>query len=507
MTTNYKKFLQAAKNYQTIPIYKRFFLDIMTPIQIFQKLKERASFLLESKDSESPWSRYSFIGLDPFLVLKEEHEEGFIARSKTGEIVTQHKHFREALNETIKQLNPQPMDIKLPFSGGAIGYISYDGISEFEQSIQPHANNDLSVSRFYFSFCELILAFDHVQNELIIIHYSSVSPDDSEEQLHVKYSEATAKINQIAEILLQEETPAPLFQMPHQTGTVNLNHVRSNIEKTDFLAAVEKVKAYINNGEVLQTVISQRFELDLSVSGLDIYRVLRIINPSPYMFYMKVDDFEIVGSSPEKLVQINGKHVEIHPIAGTRPRGKTVEEDEQLAEELLKDKKELAEHHMLVELAKHDLMRVAPLESISVPTYMEIGRFSHVMHIISKVTGELSHDASPIDALIAAFPAGTLSGAPKLRAMEIINEIEPTARNLYGGAIGYIGFDGNIDSCITIRSVYIRNQTAYIQAGAGIVADSDPETEWEETINKAKALIKAIEIAENLFSKGEANYV
>lgn len=225
------------------------------------------------------------------------------------------------------------------------------------------------------------------------------------------------------------------------------------------------------------------------------------------MFYMKIDDFEIVGSSPERLVQINGKHVEIHPIAGTRPRGKTVAEDEQLAVELLNDKKELAEHDMLVDLAKNDLARVAPLNSISVPTYMEIGRFSHVMHIISKVTGELASHAKPVDALIAAFPAGTLSGAPKLRSMEIIHEIEPTARNLYGGAIGYIGFDGNIDSCITIRSVFIKNQTAYIQAGAGIVADSDPETEWEETINKAKALIKAIEIAENLFSKGEANYV
>ncbi|PWA12369.1 anthranilate synthase component I [Pueribacillus theae] len=504
MSTDFQSFLHASKSYTTVPVFERFFLDMITPIQIFQKLKENACFLLESKDSESPWSRYSFIGIDPFLILKEE-ENRFVARKKNGEVFTEHDSFREALNNTMKMLNPKPVGIQLPFSGGGVGYISHDGITEFEKNIDPHPENDLNITRFHFAFCEMILAYDHDQKELIVVSNVFVEEKDDETKRKLKYDLAKEKIKLTMDCLLESEAaPFPLFQMPEETSEVSFEHVRTNFEKQDFLNAVEKVKAYIAKGEISQAVISQRFDLDLTVSGLDIYRVLRVINPSPYLFYMKIDDFEIVGSSPEKLVQINGKHIEIHPIAGTRHRGKTEEEDKQLAQELLNDKKERAEHIMLVDTAKEDIGRVAEEGSVQVPDLMYIGRFSHVMHIISKVTGKLADDAQPVDALISAFPAGTLSGSPKKRAVEIIHEIEPLARNLYGGAIGYIGFDGNIDSCITIRSVFIKDQKAYVQAGAGIVADSVPEREWEETRNKAKALIKAIEIAENLFHKKEA---
>lgn len=506
MPTQFEDFLQAAKQYQTIPLTDYFFLDMMTPIQIFQRLKDNACFLLESKDDASPWSRYSFIGVDPQLILREEGNR-FVTKDRQNQVVVDKEHFRDALNETIRLLNPQPTEIPLPFYGGGVGYISYDGISEFDPTILPHANNDLAISRFYFSFCELILAYDHVKKELIVIQHVFVNQGDDEETLTMRYKNAKAKMKKVTDLLLERTGGAALFQMPKATDDVSFAHVRSNFHKDDFLDAVEKVKASIAQGDVEQVVISQRFELELNVSGLDVYRVLRIINPSPYLFYIKIDDFEIVGSSPERLVQVNDQNVEIHPIAGTRKRGKTEEEDNRLATELLNDEKERAEHQMLVELAKREIESVAEKGSVNVPSYMEIGFFSHVMHIISKVRGTLRRDIPPIDALIAAFPAGTLSGAPKPRAMEMIRDIEPAARGVYGGAIGYIGFDGNIDSCITIRSMLIKDNTAYVQAGAGIVADSVPEKEWQETRNKAKALIKAIEIAKKLFQSEGVHHV
>ncbi len=501
MSTTFEEFSQTTKEYNTIPLFKRFFLDTITPIQIFHKLKEQASFILESKDNESEWANFSFIGINPYVTLQEK-DNHFIAKTKTGSTVAKHKHFREALLQTIKVLQPQPIDIDIPFSGGGVGYISYDGISEFENKLSPHPTNDLNVPRFHFSFCETIIAYDHEQKEVTIITHVFLNKNETLDELKTLYDNTLLKINKLISTLLEgDNSSSPLFQMPKGLNDVSFEQVKTNFEKADFLNAVKKVKHFIEKEEILQAVISQRFEREITVSGLEIYRVLRTINPSPYLFYLKIDDFEVVGSSPEKLIQINGEHIEIHPIAGTRPRGKTRKEDEQLATELLNDKKERDEHMMLVDLAKKEISRVGKPESVEVPSLMEVGFFSHVMHIISKVTGKLADDSSPIDALISAFPAGTLSGAPKLRAMQIINEIEPMARNLYGGAIGYIGFDGNIDSCITIRSIFIKNNKAYIQAGAGIVEDSIPENEWEETKNKAKALIKAIEVAEQLFNK------
>lgn len=501
MSTNYEDFLKATYKFNTIPVFERFFLDTMTPIQIFQKLKESACFILESKDQASQWAKYSFIGINPYVVLQEE-DHHFVAQTKDGEVITKEKRFREALLHTVSKLNPMPIHIQLPFTGGGVGYMSYEGISEFEESMTLHPHNDLNVPRFHFSFCETIIAYDHDLKEITIITHVFINKHTNNQNFKKLYENAKKNIRNIMKLLLKEDgVSTPLFQMPNQSDEVSFNEIQTNFTKEAFVNAVLKVKKYIHNDEILQAVISQRFERDITVSGLDIYRVLRVINPSPYLFYLKINDFEVVGSSPEKLVQVNGKHIEIHPIAGTRRRGDTIEEDKRLAEELLHDEKERAEHLMLVNLAKEEIARVAKPGTVSVRSLMEIAYFSHVMHIISKVTGTLHEYSMPIDALISAFPAGTLSGAPKLRAMEIIKEVEPVARNLYGGAIGYIGFDGNIDSCITIRSIFIKNQKAYVQAGAGVVAESIPEHEWEETRNKAKALIKAIGIAEQLFNK------
>lgn len=507
MSTTYEDFVKSADEFTTIPVFEQFFIDTITPIQIFQKLNESASFILESNDSHSQWAKYSFIGINPYVVLQEENNR-FIARTVNGSIIADQERFRDALLETLSNLNPKPLHIQIPFTGGGVGYISYDGISEFEQTLTPHPVNDLNVPNFYFSFCETIIAYDHDLKEITVITHVFLNEKNQNQSLKTLFDEAKQKIHSLMTLITKEaDSSQYTLQMPKQIHDVSFENIGTNFEKNAFLQAVAKVKTHIEQGEISQAVISQRFDREINVTGLDIYRVLRIINPSPYLFYLKLNDFEVVGSSPEKLVQVNEGHIEIHPIAGTRPRGRTKAEDEQLAQNLLQDKKECEEHHMLVELAKEEIARVAKKETVSVPAYMEIGYFSHVMHIISKVTGILDDNALPIDALISAFPAGTLTGTPKLRAMEIIKEVEPMARNLYGGAIGYIGFDGNIDSCIAIRSIFIKNQKAYIQAGAGIVADSIPEREWEETRNKAKALIKAIEIAEQLFYKKGVGYV
>lgn len=508
LSINFEQFLQAAQKYNTIPVYERFFVDTLTPIQVFQKLHENACYILESNDQASQWANFSFIGLNPHVVLKEEQQQ-FIASRQNGKIIAKHKRFREALLQTISILKPKPIDIPVPFTGGGVGYISYDGITEFDPTLEDHPHDDMNVPRFHFTFCETIIAFDHHLKEITVITHVFLQNEKEEKYLQQLYENATDKIKQLMNFLLDGQSMStPVFQMPTQLDDINFDDIKTNFEKDTFLQAVEKVKSHIVNGDISQVVLSQRFEQKISVHGLDIYRVLRVINPSPYLFYLKINDFEVVGSSPEKLVQVSDNHIEIHPIAGTRRRGKTKKEDEQLAQELLRDEKERAEHLMLVELAKNEIARVAKQNSVSVQSLMEIGYFSHVMHIISKVTGTLDVHYSPIDAFISAFPAGTLSGSPKRRAMELIKEIEPTARNLYGGAIGYIGFDGNIDSCITIRTIYIHNKTAYVQAGAGIVADSIPEKEWEETRNKAKALIKAIDIAEQLFNKkGDRHHV
>lgn len=503
MQSSKSSFLRDAEQFATIPIERRFFVDTLTPIQLFQQLNDEAVFLLESKDDGSPWSRYSFVGMNPYGFLTEEDGTFRFYDQLTGHSL-EAGGFRSVFDKTIAFLKTKPFETPVPFYGGAVGCIGYDAVSLLEP-IPEHRNNDLGLRKFSFLFCETVMAFDHVDKELRVFHHVRLTGSETDEEKAVRYEKANRKIERILSMVNQAPKSRNLFYASTDSKDVDFSRVCSNYEKSKFLSDVERIKTFIRQGDIFQAVLSQRFQVDIQVSGLDVYRALRVVNPSPYLFYLKIDGVEVVGSSPERLVQVQDGRVEIHPIAGTRKRGATKEEDNALAEDLLQDEKERAEHFMLVDLARNDVGRVAKYGTVKTPVLTEVGRFSHVMHLISKVTGELAKGKTPIDALLASFPAGTVSGAPKVRAMEILQEMEPTARNLYAGAVGYLGLDGNIDSCIAIRTLVIKDGTAYVQAGAGIVADSDPLKEWEESRNKAKALIKAIEAAEEIFAdEGEA---
>ncbi|MCM3713591.1 anthranilate synthase component I [Halalkalibacter oceani] len=492
ITPSLHDFQTSCQNYKTIPVVQRFFADGLTPVQIVHQLESQVSFLLESKDEQSPWSRYSFIGLNPMLELVEE-QGAYRTYTDQRELVVEKESFQAAFQATMLYLNVEPVDVPIPFRGGAVGYMSYDAIETIEPTLQTETAE--RVPHYQFLFCQTLIAYDHTKKELTILVHSR--PEAGEEER--AYGEALAEIERVSSLLEQPVSGLMLKQLPQTDEDVSFEHVISNYKKEAFLKDVEKIQEYIRAGDVFQTVLSQRFEMNVSATALEVYRVLRMINPSPYLFYLKFDQLEVVGSSPERLVQVQDGHVEIHPIAGTRKRGRDEAEDARLEADLLADEKERAEHYMLVDLARNDVGRIAEYGSVETPTLLEIGRFSHVMHIISKVTGRLRRDTEPLEALMASFPAGTVSGAPKIRAMEILQELEPTKRGLYAGAIGYLGFDGNIDSCIAIRTMIIQHGKAYIQAGAGIVADSVPEKEFEETENKAKALIRAVQVAEKMF--------
>ncbi|MFC4324177.1 anthranilate synthase component I [Litchfieldia salsa] len=498
-------FLSDSLKYKTIPIIKRFIVDTLTPIQIFQNVESDASFLLESKDDESSWSRYSFIGLKPFLFI-QENSGVFTVKNESKQKLIKKETLKEAFNWVEQTLAIKKIELDIPFSGGAVGYLGYDSISTFEK-VEENPNKDINVERQQFFFCETIIAYDHHEREVIFIHNVRLNGDENDNSKLAILEHAYSKINMYISKIMHQGNQQELKLENEYSVDVSFEGVKSNYEKEKFIEDVNKIKEYIAAGDVFQAVLSQRFEIPVNVTGFQLYRVLRMVNPSPYLFYIKIDDLEIVGSSPERLIKIDNTHLEIHPIAGTRRRGRTEEEDLRLEEELKNDKKEQAEHYMLVDLARNDIGRVAKYGSVNTPVLMELGRFSHVMHLISKVTGILDERIDPIDALIAAFPAGTVSGAPKIRAMQILNELEPTARNLYAGTVAYIGFDGNIDSCITIRTIVLKDGIAYVQAGAGVVADSIPELEWKETRNKASALIKTIEVAQKTFSEQEDLYV
>ncbi|MBB6283208.1 anthranilate synthase component I [Geobacillus subterraneus] len=496
-------FLADANKFRTIPIVRKFLADVIEPLGVFSNLRDEAVFLLESKDDESPWARYSFIGVAPFLTLESETGEMFSVKDENGSEQVAVPTLKEAFQWAERALAVRPLAEAVPFTGGAVGFLGYDFISSIE-NVPRHENRDLAIKAGYFVVCESLLAFDHQKRELLLIHYIRLDGSETEDEKIEKYRAAEQRIAVLAAKAAHVRTEQPLLPAEGETGrTVSFADTTSNYEKEQFLRDVETVKQYIAAGDVFQAVLSQRFCVPVRAGGFAVYRLLRHINPSPYMFYFRLDDIEIVGSSPEKLIQVRHRRVEIDPIAGTRRRGRSPEEDARLADELYSDPKERAEHYMLVDLARNDIGRVAKYGTVKAPVLMEIGKFSHVMHLISKVVGELNDDVHPIDALLAAFPAGTVSGAPKVRAMQILQELEPTARGLYAGAIAYIGFDGNIDSCIAIRTAIIKDGCAYVQAGAGIVADSVPELEWKETRNKASALMNAIEQAERLFAKGE----
>lgn len=483
-----RTFHELAKRGNLVPVYKEIIADIDTPVSALKKLGEsRNAYLLESVEGGERLGRYSFVGTSASLIFRSWGKQVEIETSAGKERFWVDDPI-DALRDLLKRYQPVEVPGLPRFYGGAVGYFSYDMV-RYTEDIPDNNPDDLGLPESTFLFTDTVLIFDHVRGKLQIVHNAHIQGDPD-----TAYNRALAEIDRVLAALQQEHGLSPLsglLQAPPRTDKIT-----SNFTKEAFISAVEKAKAYIRAGDIFQVVLSQRFTLPVRGDAFNIYRVLRTVNPSPYLFYLKLDGVAIVGSSPEVMVRAEDAEVMLRPIAGTRPRSDDPAEDLALERDLLADEKEIAEHLMLVDLGRNDLGRVCEPGSVVVDELMMIERYSHVMHIVSNVRGRLAPGRDAFDLLRAAFPAGTLSGAPKVRAMEIIDELEPSRRGPYGGAIGYFGFSGNMDSCITIRTVVVHNGKAHIQAGAGVVADSDPEKEYEETLNKARGLLKAVVIAE-----------
>ena len=482
--TTLEEFKELAQRGTFVPVCKEIVADLLTPVSAFLKIAEHSdyAFLLESVEGGEHVGRYSFLGKDPFLILRSRAGKTIIDRA--GETSQSDRPFVATLRELMASFH-SPFVPGLPrFTGGAVGYLGYDAAAWFEPVTLQAASEEQDEGGFM--LFDTVLAFDHVRHRILIIANARITGDDDLESL---YQFACAKIE-----FVERELDRPLSK-PHCPDKTPIE-VTSNVSKDQFEQMVRTAKEYIAAGDIYQVVLSQRFETKVSADPFTVYRALRHVNPSPYMYFIRVGDRSIVGSSPEMLVRVEGRRVETHPIAGTRPRGKTEEEDLRLAEELKRNEKERAEHVMLVDLGRNDIGRVSEYGTVKVPTYMTVERYSHVMHLVSIVEGKLADEYDRLDALVACFPAGTVSGAPKVRAMEIIAELENRRRGVYAGAVGYLDFAGNLDFCITIRTVLIEHGQAYVQAGAGIVTDSNPAAEYEETRDKARAVIKALELAQ-----------
>jgi anthranilate synthase component 1 len=491
--TTFEEFVELARRGTFVPVVKEIMADLLTPVSAFLKIAEHSdyAFLFESVEGGEQVARYSFLGKDPFLVLRARGEGTIVERS--GVTTASDEPFVPALRRLMAGFRA-PFVPGLPrFTGGAVGFIGYDAATRFEPALEEawrgaawngagaQAEDDAGFMLF-----DTVLAFDHVKHRILIIANARITAD---EDLRALYQFACAKIQ-----FLERELERGLSHGETSSGPAP--DVRSNLTREAFENGVRAIKEHIAAGDIYQAVMSQRFEADVSADPFTVYRALRHVNPSPYMYFMRMGPLAIVGSSPEMLVRVEGRRAETHPIAGTRPRGANEDEDLRLAEELKRNEKERAEHVMLVDLGRNDLGRVCEFGSVRVPQYMALERYSHVMHLVSIVDGRLAEDRDHLDALVACFPAGTVSGAPKIRAMQIIAGLEPTRRDIYAGAIGYIDFAGNLDFCIAIRTITVRDGRARVQAGAGIVADSNPAAEYEETRDKAKALLTALAMAE-----------
>jgi len=455
-----------------VPVVLKLNADQLTPIGLFYNLKGKRKFLLESVEKGKNWGRYSFLGCNPYMMISSYKEQVFIERDGKTQVST-----GKVIDEIKKCINLYGVisDMELPpFAGGAVGYIGYDVVRQYE--MLPDKNPDLlKVPEAYMMFYKDAIAYDHLYHTVYII--CNVLPEDD-----AGYSDIVDRLNRIRDEIIKIEGFHPL-------DTMSVPEViDSNYDKETFCEIVRKAKEHIAAGDVFQVVLSQRLTANVRTKPFDAYRKLRSLNPSPYMFYIDFEDFQIAGSSPESLVIVEGRKVRTNPIAGTRPRGKTGEEDERLKKELLADEKERAEHVMLVDLGRNDIGKVSQCGTVKVDRFMEVDMYSHVMHLTSTVSGQLKEGKDCFDALVACLPAGTVSGAPKIRAMEIIDQLENVRRGIYAGAIGYFAYTGNMDMCIAIRMIVFKDKKAYIQAGAGIVYDSVPEMEYQETLNKAMAL-------------------
>jgi anthranilate synthase component 1 len=486
---DFKSFQESAGRGNLVPVWKVLTADLETPVSAYLKLAEREeyAFLLESVEGGERIGRFTYVGASPFLVLtvvgdEVEIREGDKASRSRG-------NFFAVLRELAQRFRPAGTEGLPPFSAGAVGYAGYDLVRLIEPRVPPFRENDVPAPDAVFMFFTSVLVFDHVRHQIYVIANARIGDQDS---LPDSYRHACREVDAL-EACLEKSVTLP--DGATRTGPLDL---RSNIGKRAYCAAVEKARDYILAGDIFQVVLSQRLEMLPGVHPFQIYRALRTVNPSPYLFYLQIRDCAVVGSSPELLVKVDGGSIEYRPIAGTRPRGATPEEDRALAADLLADEKELAEHVMLVDLGRNDVGKVSEYGSVRVPEFKIIEYYSHVMHIVSSVLGTLREGHDAFDALKACFPAGTVSGAPKVRAMEIIAELEPTKRGVYSGSVMYLDFSGVLTSAIAIRTMVMHGEKAYLQVGAGIVADSVPEREWAETMNKARALLRAVEVAREL---------
>ncbi len=511
---DFATFSKLAEGADYVPVYRRVLSDVLTPVSAFHKIDDGGcACLFESVIGGEKVGRYSFLAAQPFMSLDACGNKTTIThdpsnrepgRSTRGDAVESHSdNPLDVLRHSVQQVRVAEVPGLPPFTGGAVGYAGYDTVRYVERL--PNApTDDRELPDLSFAFYDHMIVFDNVQKTAIVVVLANVGsgsnkPDKNETALRKAYDDACRRVDEFVEKLsATSDSLAPV-----DIETAGDPHVAydSNFTQPQFEAAVRKCNEYIRAGDIFQVVISQRLAVPLAVDAFEVYRTLRVVNPSPFMFFLRTPKCTLVGSSPEIMVRVVNGKVTVRPLAGTRRRGRTEEEDQRLAEELLADPKERAEHAMLVDLGRNDVGRVAQYGSVELSDVMVIERYSHVMHITSNVTGQLNDKFDAFDALAACLPAGTVSGAPKVRAMEIIDELEPHRRGPYAGAVGYIDFAGNMDTCIALRTIVVQDGTAYVQAGAGVVADSVPAHEYEETINKARGLLKAIEITEQRASK------
>jgi anthranilate synthase component I len=493
---NFAEFEKLAQNGNLIPIYREILADVETPVSVLMKLQNKDNvYLLESVEGGEKWGRYSFLGTDAGVVFKV-HGDKVLIQEKGRTVTREHKgNPLGGLRDLLNRYKPVSIPGLPRFYGGAVGFLGYEMVRYFEK-LPPSPPDDLNLNEAVFVISDSIMIFDSVRHTIKVVACSYTEGTDSLEE---SYDASCRKIEAMIEMISAATS--------HKTAAAARSEANfvSNMTEDQYRTAIEKAKEYIVAGDIIQVVLSQRFETDCCSHPIDLYRALRFINPSPYLFFLKLDDLTLIGSSPEVMVRKEEDTVELRPIAGTRKRGKTEQEDRALSDELLSDEKERAEHVMLVDLGRNDLGRVAQTGSVQVNQYMVVEKYSHVMHLVSNVRAQLAKGKDAFDVLAATFPAGTLTGAPKVRAMEIINELEKVKRGPYGGAVGYFSFSGNMDLCITIRTMVLKNGKIYVQAGAGIVYDSIPESEHQESLNKSRGMLQAVRLAASGFEIRNGN--
>jgi len=501
---DYKEFARLSRGATLVPVAKSISADLLTPVSAFLAVSdgEPDAFLLESVEGGEKIGRYTFLGVRPFLRLESRGAEIKIERDRAKKVERRTGNVFEVIKELLQQHRPAAIEGLPPFTAGAVGYCAYDMVRRLE-NIGEHAADDLDVPDCVLMFFDRVLAFDHLRHQIHIV----ASADVTQEAPRIAYERAVKDIARIEKKLAAGWKPAYWRKTATKSKLAQLKlKLRARTPKAKFLESVRRAKEYIAAGDIFQVVLSERWDFEPGVAPLDLYRALRTVNPSPYMYFLRFGagrngdktnpgGMHVVGSSPEMLVRASGRKLEYRPIAGTHPRGRDEAEDAALEKKMLADEKERAEHVMLVDLGRNDLGRVSEYGSVKVRDLMFVERYSHVMHLVSALEGRLRPELNAMDAFAACFPAGTLSGAPKVRAMQIIEELEPTRRGVYGGSVLYADFAGNLDSCIAIRTLLMKGKKAYLQAGAGIVADSDPQREFEETENKARAVLRAVEMA------------